>query len=488
MNLFNFIRFKSIEKPTENGKNNLFRLAQRRNQKFVLVDNSGKIVSEEFDWISSQTRDEGENDSTPAVRLAEKDGLLYYIKDVENSAKAQIISGKTPEGSEQPEVYAGPEENGTRQIFLQRDTKDYSTLFLGSDKQMSDVYLRVTPENKNGLRIGWLEVPERIEVNALVTGYGPNHFTIPSRYKVREARIISKDGMTTYQSFTDISEPDENGVRTGYAHAGIEKVSDRQSVITHNLAFIPQNFGKEVELLKHFEKFDGDKYRLTYTDGKQSIVNQNGVDVAGGKYSEIQDPNALGEVIARRGRVTSKRRGRVKSNGGIILVHQGKRYKKVDEPHRVIDSAQIGIKAMKYGTDLNQNVVAGVNISEGLEIDEDVNRILISMLKGEKPSPRFWKSVEEHNKFDELFAGISAYEAKLDEIAAAKPELADEIKEKKQNLSKSVSSVLRRKVAGHRTYEKNEDKKITQHEENISNSTTAREKITEAVNNFENGK
>lgn len=458
MNLFNFIRFKSIDKPTTEGENNLFRLAQRRNDKFVLVDNTGKIVTEEFDWISPKTCGDNATDSLQ-IRLAEKDGLLFYIKGVEDGAKAKIVTRKNPESPEHPEVYAGAEENGVRQIFFQmHGNESPATFFLVGNKEISDIFLSVTPENRNGLRIGWLEAEDG----------------------TRQARIMSKDGMTTYQTFFDISEPDENGVRTGFALPGIERVSDRQSVITHYVAFIPQNFGKEVELLKSFENFDGDKYRLTHADEKQSIVNQNGVNVAGGKYSEIQDPNALGEVIVRR--------GRAKSNGGIILVHQGRRYKRVEEPHKVIDSAQIGVKAMKYGKELNENVVAGVTLSDGIEIDEDVNRILIAMLKGEKPSPRFWKAVEESNKFDELFAGVSAYEAKLDEIAAEKPELASEIQAKKENLSKAVSSVLRRKVAGHRTYEKNEDRKITKHEENISNSTTAREKLSEAVTTFEKDK
>lgn len=70
MNLFNFLRFQNIENKAKNDEI-LYRLAQKKNGKFVLVDDKGKIMSDECDWISNQIED---------IRLAEKNGIISYMK------------------------------------------------------------------------------------------------------------------------------------------------------------------------------------------------------------------------------------------------------------------------------------------------------------------------------------------------------------------------------------------------------------------------
>lgn len=445
MNLFNFLRFSKIESKANDDKV-LFRLAQKRNGKFVLVNDKGNIVSPECEWISKQIE---------GIRLFENNGILSYFVNKNGQANGQILPRVTDNKVDnKPEIYAYGEEDGVTQVVL--NGEQYKTFLINSDKQISYVYKMLSSTNKNKLRLA-------IDENGNVY-------------------IISKDGQETYQDFKGITEPDENGVRI--ARSVLFSDYGGENYYQDLYTFLPANFEKTNPFYYDITRFDKDNYKVTHTNGKQEILNKNGKNVSGGKYSEISKPNALGEVIANRSR----------KNNGIVLYHEGKRYKKFSDPHRVLDASPIGIKAMKYGSGLNQNVVAGVNISEGLQIDEDVNRVLIALLKGEKPANRFWKSIEQNNKFDKLFDGVSSYEAKLDEIASARPDMAEEINQKKQNLSKSLTSILRRKVAGHRTYEKIQDRKIEQkeeeivaHQQNIDESANAREKLSNAINSFEKG-
>ena len=469
MNLFNFLRFSKIESKANDDKV-LFRLAQKRNGKFVLVNDKGNIVSVECDWISKQI---------DGIRLFENNGILYYFTKENGQASGKILPRVSAnEKAENQEVYATADENGVTQVFLnQISTRDYNitkdetndvqsnreterTFLINSNKEISNLFKMLTAVNKNGLRIA-------IDANT------------------SNVYIINKDGTEIYQEFSKITSPDENGVRIATSVKEDNDYLNGQETFYRDVySLLPANFEKTNPFYYDITRFDKDNYKVTHTNGKQEILNKNGKNVSGGKYSEISKPNALGEVIANRSR----------KNNGIVLYHEGKRYKKFSDPHRVLDASPIGIKAMKYGSGLNQNVVAGVNISEGLQIDEDVNRVLIALLKGEKPANRFWKSIEQNNKFDKLFDGVSSYEAKLDEIASARPDMAEEINQKKQNLSKSLTSILRRKVAGHRTYEKIQDRKIEQkeeeivaHQQNIDESANAREKLSNAINSFEKG-
>lgn len=357
------------------------------------------------------------------------------------------------------------------------------TFMFTDDKNISKLYSKISAPNKNGLRLAF-ERNEAVE-------------------------IVSNDACKVFETYDSISEPDENGVRIAkrevgrnkngivnvkkglkedtvvfngdilsndsliYALEGLKTAMENRETL---YALLPQNFGEKNEQYKSIKQFENDNYLVTLENGKQEILNKRGNDIAGGMYHRIQEVNALGEVVANR--------TKSKSKGGIVLIHDGKRFKKVDNLHRVLDSAPIGIKALKYGQDLNKNVVAGVDISRGIEIDEDVNRVLIALLKNEKPQPRFWKSIEENGKFDALAKGVEAYGMALDEIAMAKPELEIEIAMKKQNLVKSLQTLIKRKIAGHKSYENTENRRISKHKENISNSSNRRNKLEE-LNDFE---
>jgi len=453
MNLFNFLRFSSIDKKANDDKI-LFRVAKKRNGNYVLVNDKGNIVSQEFEWISDQIAD---------IRLAENNGILVYLKNDNGQAKDTTIPRITANTEETPEIYASADENGLTQVYLNGETKG---TFIVNDHKFSKLFERLTQPNKNGLRIGWRE----------------NH-----------AEILSTDARKVHKRYGSVSEPDENGVR--YAVEEEYTPAERVDLMENGIyvpefprvSLIPANFTENIPFYKNAKSFEAENYIVTLENGKKVLLNKNGTNIAGGMYHNISDINALGEVIATR--------TKAKSNNGVVLIHEGKRFKKVSDPVKVIDAAPIGIKALKYDKEHNKNVVAGVNISSGIEIDEDVNRVLIALLKGEKAKPRFLKNIEEKNKFDELFAGLSAYTEKLDEIAAAKPELATEIDIKKQNLSKSLTTLLRRKAAGHRTYEKMQDKKIetkeneiVEHKQNITNSVTKREKLSEVVSTLEQSK
>lgn len=450
MNLFNFLRFSSIEKKAKDDSV-LFRVAKKRNGNYVLVNDKGTIVSKEFDWISEQVAD---------IRLAENNGILVYIKNDNNQAKDTTMPRVTSATEKAPEVYAGADENGLTQVYLNGETKG---TFMVNDHNFSKLFKRLTAPNKNGLRIGWLD----------------NH-----------AEILSTDARRAHKRYGSIAEPDSNGVR--YAVEESYSPAERADLMENGIyipeiprvSLIPVNFTENIPFYKSAKPYESENYIVVLENNKQALLNKNGNNIAGGMYHNISAPNALGEVIATR--------SKVKSNGSVVLVHEGKHFTKANDLHKVIDSAPIGIKAMKYGRDLNKNVVAGVNISEGIEIDEDVNRVLISLLKGEKPMPRFWKSIEANDKFNLLFEGVTAYQEKLDEIAKARPELANEVILKKQNLTKSLSTLMKRKVAGHKTYEMREDKKIDEkksqiagHEKNIKNSSNVREKLNDAMNNFQ---
>lgn len=458
MNLFNFLRFQNIEKKA-NDEDVLFRLAQRKNGKFVLVNDKGKIVSEECDWISKQIDN---------IRLLEKDGIVSYFSKEDGLAKSNTLS-RDVKSETKPAVYASADDNGVNQVFI----TGKGTFIFTDDKNVSDLYTKLLDTNKNGVRLA---------------------------YSKDGVKIVSKDACTVYEKYDSVSEPDENGVRIAkrsesrnhgwgpYSKDEIPKgsliyilegLAEKDAQIDTFYALLPENFHSKNEQYTAIKKFENDNYLVTLQNGKQEILNKRGNDIAGGAYQKIQEVNALGEVIANR--------TKSKSKGGIVLIHQGKRFKKVDDMHSVMDSAPIGIKALKYGPDLNKNVVAGVDISKGIEIDEDVNRVLIALLKGEKAQPKFWNRIEEQNKFDELAKGIDAYSKTLDEIASAKPELDIEIAMKKQNLVKSLQTLINRKIAGHKTYEKTEGKKIAKHEENISSSTSKRNKL-ESLEGFEQEK
>ena len=458
MNLFNFLRFQNIEKKANNDEV-LFRLAQKKNGKFVLVNDKGNIVSEECDWISKQIDN---------IRLLEKDGIVSYFSKEDGTAKTNSLP-RDVKGDNKPEVYASADDNGVNQVFI----ANKGTFIFTDDKNISDLYTKLLDTNKNGVRLA---------------------------FSKDGVKIVSNDACTVYEKYDSVSEPDENGVRiakrTESRNHGwgpyskdeilegsliyiLEGLAEKDAQIDTFYALLPENFGSKNEQYSAIKKFENDNYLVTLQNGKQEILNKRGNDIAGGSYQKIQEVNALGEVIANR--------TKSKSKGGIVLIHQGKRFKKVDDMHRVLDSAPIGIKALKYGAELNKNVVAGVDISKGIEIDEDVNRVLIALLKGEKPQPKFWNRIEEQNKFEDLAKGIDAYSKTLDEIATARPELDLEIAMKKQNLVKSLQTLIKRKIAGHKTYEKTESRKIAKHEENISSSTNKRNKL-ESLEGFEQEK
>lgn len=458
MNLFNFLRFQNIEKKANN-EEILFRLAQKKNGKFVLVNDKGKIVSEECDWISKQIDN---------IRLLEKNGIVSYFSKEDGGAKLNDLQ-RNVKSEIKPAVYASANDSGINQVFI----TGKGTFIFTDEKDISDLYTKILRTNKNGVRLAFLK---------------------------DGVRIVSRDACTIYEKYDSVSEPDENGVRIAKRSECkrndkelslkdeiqkssliyiLEGLTEKDAQIDTFFALLPENFHKQNEQYTAIKKFENDNYLVTLQNGKQEILNKNGNDIAGGAYQKIQEVNALGEVIANK--------TKSKSNGGIVLIHQGKRFKKVDDMHKVLDSSSIGIKVLKYGPDFNKNVVAGVDISKGIEIDEDVNRVLIALLKGEKVRPKFWNRIEEENKFDELAKGIDAYNKTLDEIASVKPELDIEITMKKQNLVKSLQTLIKRKIAGHKTYEKTENKKIAKHEENISSSTSKRTKL-ESLDCFEQEK
>ena len=453
MNLFNFLRFANIEKKAKDDKV-LFRLAQKKNGNFVLVNDKGNIVSEEFEWISRQVEN---------IRLAENNGILTYIVNDNGLAKNTALVRITNDSQEKPEIYASADENGMTQVFFNGEKNG---TFVVNSHKLSKVFDNLTAPNKKGFRIGWT---------------------------ADQAEILSTDAREVVETFDSISEPDANGVRIAVKEPKPEP--ERTGLLANfdfppqisGVALIPVNFDKNLPIYKDVKAYEDTNYIAVLQNDKQVLLNKNGNNIAGGMYHNINEVNALGEVVANR--------TKSKSKGGIVLIHEGKHFKKVADPHAVIDAAPIGIKALKYGQELNKNVVAGVNIANGIEIDEDVNRVLIALLKGEKPKARFLKSIEEKDKFEELFAGVGAYSEKLDEIAAYKPELEIEIAMKKQNLSKSLTTLLKRKAAGHRTYEnvqknkiKTKKTEIVGHKQNISNSSNIRQKLTDVAENLEQSK
>jgi len=462
MNLFNFLRFKNIE-PKTNDFNVVYRVAEKKNGKFVLVDDSGKVVTDEFDNISSQISH---------IRIGKNNDMFYYIQKAGTNEAS--VTALPREKSDDKFIYATASEDGISQVFMD----GFGTFLLSDDLTLSKLYSEISKTNKNDLRIAK---------------------NLDNTYE-----IISEKGSLVYEKYDEISKPDENGVRVAkkvevydenwwkefsdekpqpdsliYVLSGMAR-KEKEPKTKTTYALLNKNYGVTNQVYTDAYRFDKDNYIVTLPNGKKEIVNKNGKNIAGGMYYNIEEPNVLGEVVASR--------TKSKSKGGIVLIHEGKKYKKADNYHKVVDSSHWGVKALKYGEELNKNVVAGVDISKGIEVDENVNRVLIALLKGEKPQPRFWKAIEEQNKFDELAKGVEAYGQILDEIASVKPEFSLGISISKQNLVKHLNTLIKRKIAGHKTYEQTESKKIVEHEENISSSSNKREKLLEVSENFEEQK
>lgn len=214
--------------------NNSFSIFQKKNEKVVLKNNKGKIISPEFDWISEPIGN---------IRICEDGIMLYYFNN--ETGKCEVLP-RVIKSDEQnlPEVYASAEENGVTQIFLNGSEK--ATFLMSYIKEFSKLYNELSPLNKNNLRIG----------------------VIKGKAK-RGVEIISRDGQELYGVFDSITNADENGIRIATTKNGTEKI----------YTLLTSNYDKINKSYKEIKRFDNENYHVVLETGEQMVVGSDGKKV-----------------------------------------------------------------------------------------------------------------------------------------------------------------------------------------------------------------
>ena len=406
MNIFNFLKYREVEDINKNELSSLapyvYRLAEKRNGKFVLLNAKGNKVTGEFDFIS---------DMIEGFRIAKASNGKYFAIFPYSSLAARIYvfqnEGEKYDDDKQKEdgrhFSAEKIDFLTTQLNYRLSLGGFErSVFINYHNIISKIYTRVSPVNKHGMRLC------TTNSNSVVC-------------------FTSEDGLDILFSYRFSKEENyENGVTVFR--------SNRDCV------FVPKDFERTPLIFTDVKQIAKGVFVATKNDETQVLLDSNGKQITRETYRKIANPNKINEIIAS----TEGKKG------NVILSRDGVRYKKFKGDFKVICDSPIGIKALQFSSEKNKSFLASIHPYEKQncqEINANANRILIALLNGKKPETRFFNNLVRTHQVDELIKSEEYYFSALDKIKSSNPELEEEVEKLKVDFHNMLANYLKNRIS-----------------------------------------